>query len=86
MNDKDRKRKKEKIYICTGFSYRHNNEHLLGTVGETHSILDWFVLAFKKEKEFIKEYFNGYTDKEMINYLHENAGIRLALYQVFKKI
>ena len=41
------------------------------------------MLAFKKEKEFIKEYFDGYTDKEMMNYLRENAGIRLALYEVF---
>ena len=67
--------KKAKLYICTGYSFSRNNEHLLGVVGDVHPLDEWLRIAFPGKDAVA--YFDGYEDKEIIEYLHENMGIRL---------
>lgn len=67
--------KAKKPYICVGFSFGRNNEHLLGTVGNVHFLMDWLKIAFPGKD--VESYFDGYEDREIVEYLHENMQIRL---------
>lgn len=64
-----------KRYICTGFSHKKDNGHLSGVVGDVHTLATWLEIAFPGRNA--AEYFEGYSDKEVCDYLHENAKIRL---------
>lgn len=67
-----------KKYMCTGYSFGRENEHLLGCVGDVHTLDEWKHIAFPKASEsVIKNFFNGYNDKEICEYLHRYMKIRL---------
>ena len=70
MKDKQKKR-----YICAGFSFGPNNEHLLGVVGDVHSLDEWLEIAYPGKEA--AAYFDGYSDKEICDYILENSHIRL---------
>ena len=60
--------------------------HVVGT--ENKDATPEYILRMKfeiKELEDKIDKAQEFLNKEMMNYLHENAGIRLALYEVFKK-
>ena len=63
------------LYQCKGYNFRNNNEHLLGEVGNVHTLDEWLEIAYPHKNA--KEYFEGYKDKEVAKYLHENMAIRL---------
>ena len=63
------------MYICVGYSFGRANEHLLGVVGDVHPLETWLEIAFPGRNA--AEYFTGYSDKEVCDYLHENVKIRL---------
>lgn len=49
-----------KLYRCSGYNFKANNHHLLGRVGEVHTMLKWLTIIFpNKESEDIEAYFNG---------------------------
>lgn len=69
--------KKQFNYLCRGFTFKYENDYLLGVVGDTHSINGWLDVVFRSKSEKAKEYFSDCSDKEIINYLLNNYGIRL---------
>ena len=66
-----------KLYRCTGFSFASNNEHLLSAVGDTHSLDKWIDVVFTHRADKAREYFDGWTDSEIISYLKANFRITL---------
>ena len=69
--------KKQYIYQCIGFSFTSNNDYLLGCVGEIHSRNGWLKRIFPTKYEFAIEYFNGWSDKELFEYILQNLRIRI---------
>ena len=52
-------------------------DYLLGCVGEIHSRNGWLKRIFPTKYEFAIEYFNGWSDKELFEYILQNLRIRI---------
>lgn len=64
-------------YRCRGYSFGTNNEHLLGCVGDIHTLDSWLKIVFRNKYEDSISYFEGWKDNEIIKYLFTNFKIRL---------
>lgn len=69
--------KQIKKYQCIGYSFASDNDYLLGAIGEIHTREGWLKRIFPTRYEFAIEYFNGWSDKELFDYILKNLRIRI---------
>lgn len=62
-------------YICIGENYR--DDWKLGYCGQIHTLERWIEVLFPNKVEQAKDYFDGASDNEVIEYLFANKGKRL---------
>ncbi len=61
------------LYRARGYNFI-NDDISCGYVGEVHTMTEWIKKLYG-EKGI--EYFDGWTDREVANYILKNAGYRL---------
>ncbi len=69
--------KKPKIYMAVAYNFINDNISC-GYVGDVRTLPMWVELLFG-EKGI--EFFDGWTDKEIVNYIKQNTGYRLEVYK-----
>lgn len=60
-------------YCAVGFSFR-SIEFDCGHIGESYTMKEWIKLIFGDKG---LEYFDGFTDGEVKEYIYKNVGYRL---------
>lgn len=65
--------KVKKLYIAVGYNFVNDNISC-GYVGDTRALSEW-VQLFWGDKGI--DYFEGWTDREILNYIRQNAGYHL---------
>lgn len=62
-----------KTYLAVGYNFINDNISC-EYVGETRTLKEWIKLLYGDKG---LEYFDGWTDKEVLNYIRQNAGYHL---------
>lgn len=68
---------KEKRYICVGENFY--NDTLTGRCGEVHTLMKWVEILYPKAGSV--EFFAGWSDKYIVEYLLKNRGVRLKRFK-----
>ena len=66
-----------KMYTAYGYRFKSNNDHLLGVVGQTHTLDEWIGIVFPKDADKARQFFDGYTDKQIMAYIMDMYGLRI---------
>ena len=61
-------------YLCVGENFKIP----VGNCGETKTLLGWLChCAPNKDEDFIKDFFQYDSDKQICDYIYEHFGLRL---------
>lgn len=71
------KRKAPKLYTAVGYSFKAQNEHLSGVVGDTNTLAEWIRVVFPRDVEWAERFFQDDTDAEIVEYMLHMQGLRL---------
>ena len=67
---------KTKLWLCIGANY--NGSYTANMVGDIHTMKDWLQILFPhKPIEQILEFFDGYSESKIAEYIYKNTGKRL---------
>ena len=69
--------KKNKLWQAAGYSFI-NDDIPCGYVGDVHPMKTWIMKLYGDKG---LEYFAGWSDKEVADYIYKNAGYRLVVYK-----
>lgn len=59
-------------YVCVGEKCNRNCRN--GYCGDVHTLPEWISILFGEEH---RDYFNGWLNKDVLEYIKKNAGKRL---------
>jgi len=65
-----------KQYTCIGENFAHGAR--MGACGETRTLMGWLVHLTGRSEEFLREYFSGFPDSNVAEYIYTNYGKRLS--------
>lgn len=63
----------DRRYVCTGANFR--NGFTTAMCGDVHSLGEWLDILFPNKDA--RSFFEGDTEKDILEYLHTNTGKRL---------
>ena len=67
---------KTKLWLCRGAN--DNGSYTANMVGDIHTMKDWLQILFpNKPIEQILEFFDGYSESKIAEYIYKNTGKRL---------
>lgn len=66
----------ETFYRCTGENFGHAAR--MGCCGEDMTLIGWLQLLTGRSSEFLSEYFDGFPNAEVVEYIYTNYGKRLS--------
>lgn len=74
------KMKKTIAYILKGENYKEPYFRR-GLCGDVKTLDEWIKCIFEDKYESVKNYFDGFSDKEICNYIYQNCGKKLEIYK-----
>lgn len=71
---------KTKLYDAVGVNYMPPY-FWRAYCGDVMTLEKWIECLFCDNLEKAKQYFDGFTDKEILDYIYKNCGFRLKIYK-----
>ena len=65
----------QKRLLCKGENFKDDVK--MGFCGDVHTLDEWFKILFPDKYDFAKDYFVGYTLKQILEYILISKGKRL---------
>lgn len=62
-------------YRCVGENFIDGVKN--GLCGDLHSLDVWMSLLFRKSHDFLVDYFHGWSNDDIVEYIYKNTGKRL---------
>ncbi len=62
-------------YLCVGENFSDNSR--IGDCGDVRSLIGWLTHITHRDATFLADFFDGFTDKEVCEYIYKNFGKRL---------
>ena len=66
----------KRLYECTGENYGYKVR--MGCCGMALSLVEWLQVLTGRSANFLYEYFDGFPDAEVVEYIYTNYGKRLS--------
>lgn len=64
------------VYMCIGEN--HGYTARMGCCGECMTLIGWLQMLTGRSAEFLSEYFEGFQNAEVVEYIYKNFGKRLS--------
>lgn len=73
---KARNKDRSERYLCIGENFKDNVP--IGDCGDTKTLMQWLVYLFRKDEDFLNQYFDdSYLNTDIVEYIYSSCGKRL---------